>query len=230
MPVAAIGAIATVGAAALSAKAASDQADAAERASAGQNKLANTQADIALEQWNQYKEIYAPLEKQFTQEAFQGGITPETQRAMGLLKRSYGDAQAQGLQMVGAKNAYGGGYEQNMKRELGLREAGDMARLLADTNTENWNRKLQAISLGKGLPTSAMSGLQGAAGSLGQIASMRSGWAQAGMQGAGSAIGNLGMMAMMNPGMFSMGGGAAGASALPGPLNPTMTAGLLGGL
>lgn len=229
MPVAAIGAVATLGAAAISASAASDQAKAAERASAGQNRLANTQADIAMEQWNQYKEVYAPYEKQFINEAFQEGMTPETQRAMGVLKRGYGDAATQGLQMVGARNAYGSGYEANMKRELGLREANDMARLLADTNTENWNRKLQAISLGKGLPTSAMSGLQGAAGSLGQIASMRAGWAQAGMQGAGSAIGNLGMMMMMNPGMFSMGTPAA-ASSMPSVFNPTTTAGLMGGL
>ena len=135
----------------------------------------NTQARIANEQWQRYKEVYAPLESSMVKEA-QNYDSPEN------YAKAAGEAQA-------TVSSQFGKARERLSRTPGLDPSSpgatasmaglDLAQAATDATQQNaarqkvkdvaYARKTDAISLGKGLPAMASSALgQSANASLAQ--------------------------------------------------------------
>lgn len=156
--------IATVGGAML---ADDNGAGAANDAAADANRV---QAQIARDQWNRYKEIYAPLEDSMVKDA-QNYDTPEQ------YAKAAGDASAtvssqfskarERLTRTPGLDPSSGAYQSSL---VGL----DLAQAANDATQQNaarqkvkdvaYARKTDALSLGKGLPAQASSALASSAG------------------------------------------------------------------
>jgi len=135
----------------------------------------NTQAQISKEQWQRYKELYAPLESSMVKEA-QNYDSPEN------YAKAAGEAQA-------TVSSQFGKARERLSRTPGLDPSSpgatasmaglDLAQAATDATQQNaarqkvkdvaYARKTDAISLGKGLPAQASAGLaQSANNSLAQ--------------------------------------------------------------
>ncbi len=169
--VAAIGAVGAIGAAAISA---SSQPDTSGMNNAAEN-ASNTQAQIAQDQWNDYKTNFQPLEGKFVAQA-NNWTSPEN------YAKAAGDAAATvNSQFGAAKDALArtpgmdpssGAYQAGMTN-LGLSQAANsaVAQNTARQNVQNQGIAMQenALSLGKGLPATASSSAGSAAYGLSSL-------------------------------------------------------------
>jgi len=156
------------GASLLASKSASDDAsDAADRQGAATDK----QSRIAQEQWDMYKQTYAPLEKEFVDKSRQG-ITPDidgvTGRASADVVQSFDKTRESTNRTMGR---YGinpnSGRFTSSNRDLDIAQAGNEAGAVNRARTNEINRaddvgysRIQsAVNAGKGIPSSVNSQL-----------------------------------------------------------------------
>ncbi len=124
-----------------------------------------TQAQIAADQWDRYKEMYSPLEDAYVKDAQSYGSTADYDRAAG-------DASA-------TVSSQFGKARERLSRTPGLDPSSpaftasmaglDMAQAANDAVSQNaarkgvtdtaWAKKTDALSMGKGLPAQASSAL-----------------------------------------------------------------------
>ena len=157
----------------------------------GASDAAGLQAQIAGEQWDRYNEVYDPLERSLVRDA-QNYDTPEAyQRAAGdasaTVSSQFGKARDR-LNRTPGLDPSSAGYSANL---MGL----EMAQAATDATQQNaarqrvrdtaYARKTDALSLGKGLPAQAMTGLNSATTGLGNIATQQGNLALSQAQGAG---------------------------------------------
>lgn len=153
----------------------------------------NLQAQISRDQWNRYKEIYEPLERQMVDEA-QDYASPENYaKAAGeasvTVSQQFSKARDR-LTRTPGLDPSSGAYQASL---VGL----DLAQAANDATQQNlarktvtdtaYARKQSMLGLGKGLDTTAASGLSSAAYANQSLA--RAGQQQANQQAA--AIGNI---------------------------------------
>jgi len=158
-------AVATVGGALL---ADDNGAEAANNAAADANAL---QAQISRDQWNRYKEIYEPLERQMVDEA-QDYASPENYakaagEASATVSQQFSKARDR-LTRTPGLDPSSGAYQSSL---VGL----DLAQAANDATQQNlarknvtdtaYVRKQSALALGKGLDATAASGLASSASS-----------------------------------------------------------------
>lgn len=161
---------ATVGAAAIGGLMNRSANKAAKNANNAAADSARLQTEIAREQWDRYKSVYAPLEDSYVQEAQQFGSPENYARAAGdasaTVASQFGKAREQLMRTPGLDPS-SGAYQAGMTN-LGLSEAASNAvqQNAARMNVQNtaFDRKTNALSLGKGLPAQASAGLGSAAG------------------------------------------------------------------
>ncbi len=165
----------------------------AERANDAAADASRLQAQIAREQWDRYKTMYEPLEQRFVNES-QNYDSPENfQRAAGeasaTVASQFAKARSQ-LERTPGMDPSSGAYQAGMVN-LGLGQAA------ADATQQNAARQMvrdkarayetDALSLGKGLPAGAMTGLSSA--SSNSLAQAQFGLGQANREA--TAIGGL---------------------------------------
>lgn len=187
-------AAAVVGSAVVGGVASSSAANKAAKASKAATDANSYQGEIASDQWNTYKEIYQPLEKEMvadaqkydSKEAYdkaatsaQATVSTQLGLAKERLTRTPGldpsSAAAQAAQVnLELKGAALGATSQNQAREAVTDKA--------------YARKLDAVGLGKGLSTNATTGLASAAATSQQIAASQ-------MQQANTSAANAGSLA-----------------------------------
>lgn len=162
-------------------------------ANAAATDAQRTQAEIAKDQWNTYKEIYQPLEKAYANDA--QSFASDANR-----ERHAGQAQATTAQQFGLAR-------DRLSRTPGLDPSSaayassvaglDMQQAAAGAVGQNaarnrvddmgWARRTDALSLGKGLPAQASAGLA----QVGQLANARAQAGTANANAQGAAIGQL---------------------------------------
>lgn len=151
------------------------------------------QAQISRDQWNRYKEIYEPLERQMVDEA-QDYASPENYakaagEASATVSQQFSKARDR-LTRTPGLDPSSGAYQSSL---VGL----DLAQAANDATQQNlarknvtdtaYSRKQSALGLGKGLDATAASGLASSASS--NLSLARAGQQQANQQAA--AIGNV---------------------------------------
>lgn len=192
MSVVSAAAVVGIGTSLYSASKSGKTADAAARGADAQAALGHRQADMAEDQYNRYKEIYDPLERGIVDDAARGiDAGKYVGKAMADVGQQFSaqrDALTREMGRYGLNPA--SGRWQGARRQLGLAEALGKAQAANTTrmavDDANWSRKMSAISLGKGLPTNAMSGMGSAAATMGSAAGTNMGLAQAQGKDAGS--------------------------------------------
>lgn len=159
--------VGTVGSAVVGSALADDYgAEGANDAAADSTRL---QAQIARDQWNRYKEIYAPLEQKYVDEAMNYDSPENYSRAADeastTTSSQFGKARDR-LKRTPGLDPSSAGYSSAM---VGL----DLAQAATDSTQQNaarqrvrdtaYARKTDALSLGKGLPANAASTLSSVA-------------------------------------------------------------------
>ena len=182
-------AVSTIGGALMSRKGTNAQNAAADAAS--------LEAQISREQWERYKQIYAPLEDKFVQESFDYDAP-----------RNY--ALAAGEASADVSSAYGK-MRDRIARTPGLDPSSaafqsamvglDMSQAAMDATMQNrarlrvrdtaYDRKRTALALGKGLDATAAAGAGNSARTLGNIASNQYEQASEAASGLGKLTSNL---------------------------------------
>lgn len=169
-------------------------AEAANNAAADSTTL---QAQIARDQWNKYKEIYEPLEKQMVAES-QQYATPENYakaagEASATVSNQFGKARDR-LTRTPGLDPSSAAYQSSL---VGL----DLAQAATDATAQNaarqgvtdtsYARKQAALGLGKGLDTTASAGLSRSAETSRMLG--LAGQNQANLQaaGAGKIVSNI---------------------------------------
>lgn len=173
------------------ARASSKAAKAAQKGADAQTILGMEQAEMAREQWDRYKELYDPLERGLLSEAERG---VDADKYIGRATTDVGqqfamqrDATNRNMARYGINPA--SGQFQGANRQLGIAEAlgksqaANTTRMAVDD--ANWGRKVDAMSLGKGLPAGASAGMSSAANSMAGAANTQMGMAQASGNNAG---------------------------------------------
>ena len=165
-------------------------AEAANNSVADANAL---QAQISRDQWNRYKEIYEPLERQMVDEA-QDYASPENYakaagEASATVSQQFSKARDR-LTRTPGLDPSSGAYQSSL---VGL----DLAQAANDATQQNlarknvtdtaYSRKQSALALGKGLDATAASGLASSASS--NLVLAQAGNQQAGQQAA--ALGRI---------------------------------------
>lgn len=160
-----IGGVATVASAAIGASSSSGSSSANDAAANAQD----VQSQIAADEWNTYKQTYLPLEQTMVQDAQNYASPANYEKAAGDAKstvESQFDAQKASLARTPGMDPSSGAYQAGMT-SLGLQEAASSATAqnAARTNVTNtaFDRELNAVSLGKGLPATASSAASSAA-------------------------------------------------------------------
>lgn len=217
----------TVGSAVVGGLASESASRRAARAQQGASDAAKIQADIAKEQWDRYKSIYAPLEDKYAQEAQDFGSDANFAKAAGDASATVSDQFTKARQRLARTpglDPSSAGYAASL---TGL----DLAQAATDATQQNaartgmqdraWARKTDALSLGKGLPAQASAGLSSASNNLSNIASSQLGYASQIGAGIGSLGGNIVNMGMQNgwfakPGLDTTGLGMQSINALEG--------------
>ena len=157
----------------------------------------NLQAQISREQWDRYKQIYAPLEQDFVNEA-QGYDSAEN------FSRAAGEASADVSSQFGK-------MRERLARTPGLDPSSaafqssavglDMAQAATDATMQNtarqrvrdtaYSRKAGALAMGKGLDTQAAAGAGSAARGLADLAGTQRQNASSAAQGLGNFASSL---------------------------------------
>jgi hypothetical protein len=201
--------------------AAGKQASATREAAAGQQMIEAQQLDMAKQQWQRYLDTYAPLENEYVDEARGAGSIANQNKAAGQVNA----ANAAAFNNARSQLAKSGVNPQSQKY---LQQSGaiDLAEAASSATGQNDAREkviargdakmTNALSLGKGMPASAMSGL-GAASATGsgvmgqQIAAANSQYAHEanGIGQFGQALGGLTQSKAFQSWLGSGSGGAA---------------------
>lgn len=158
--------VAVVGSVVVASMQDTSSADAANDAAADANR---TQTQIANDQWNTYKEVYQPLEKSIVADASNYDSPENYAKAAGnanaTVSSEFGKAR-DALTRTPGLDPSSASYQAGMT-QLGLAQAANGAvaqnaarQGVADTA---YQRKMNALSLGKGLPASASAGLSNSA-------------------------------------------------------------------
>ena len=168
--------ISTVGGALISRK----SNKSADKAADSANYAANMQADIAQDQWDRYKNVFAPLEQEMVSDARDSASDWEYARAASQASADVGAQYGKAVDRLNripgmdpSSAMYGhsiAGLE--MDRAAADATAQNVAR--AGVDTLSYQKKNDALSLGKGLPANAVSGMSNAASAYGNIASTQS--------------------------------------------------------
>lgn len=163
----------------LGADAAGDAADAQNDAAGLQAEIARQQLAFAREQWDYYKQHYQPLEQEILGIAREAG-SPEEQeaaagRAVADVRQQYGisrDSYRRGLERYGLNPADPTYASMMLDTNLGEAAASAGAANMARDNERNsgYTKMIQALSLGKGLPTDASANMARAGASAGGAA------------------------------------------------------------
>lgn len=180
------------------------------------NNAVNLQSQIAAEQWQRYKDVYAPLESQYVKEAQNFGSDANYARAAG-------DASATVSQQFGkARDRLG--RTPGLDPSSAAFQAGmtglDLAQAASDATAQNaartnvrdtaFARQGTALSMGKGLDGAAASGLGSAASNQLQLARYNQGQATneaAGLgQFAGQILNTPGLQDAISSGVKKIGG------------------------
>ena len=194
------------------------QANAAEDAAEAQQDIANKQLDMSEEQYDRYLEIYDPLERQMVQEAQD---EPNYEQLMG----QYGAETAKqfdtsweimqrNANRLGADPTSGSyqemGKDYAIQRALGMADARNKARM--DASRDAWNKKQNAVSLGRGIPATALQGMSSAANTMGANSALQYGQAANTAQGAANLVGQVGNSFGLNSNqsLLNFGGVASG--------------------
>lgn len=195
-------------------------AEAANNAAADANML---QAQIARDQWNKYKEIYEPLERQMVDES-QDYANPENYakaagEASATVSQQFSKARDR-LARTPGLDPSSGAYQSSL---VGL----DLAQAANDATQQNlarknvtdtaYARKQSALGLGKGLDTTAASGLASSANS--NLSLARVGQQQASQQAA--AIGRITDRVFSSPTMSNWLNGTSVTTTKPAALVDT---------
>ena len=154
-----------------------------------QERLAGIQGQIALEQWNRYKQKFAPFENKLMREV---GAPVERQPgflgAMGALERGYGDTAASLRRTMAGRYPSGAGMEGLTQQSLALNKSRAKGAIYNQFSQSRLGNMMGVANLGRGLPASAQSGIGSAAGIYGNIANLQN----MGNQNAASAWGSTG--------------------------------------
>lgn len=169
----------------------------AEGANDAAANATNLQAQIAREQWNKYKEIYEPLEKQMVDEA-QDFANPENYakaagEASATVSSQFGKARDR-LTRTPGLDPSSAAYQSSL---VGL----DLAQAANDATAQNvarqgvtdtaYARKQAALGLGKGLDTTASAGLSRSAETSRMLGLASQQQANAEAQGFGKLTSNV---------------------------------------
>jgi hypothetical protein len=172
-------------------------ADRAEEMSNKQAQSADTQMALANEQWNKYLELYGPLEEELVNESRDYGSeankTKAAEEAAGQVASSYSNLR-QRLNSTPGLDPSSDRY-QKMLAKMSIAEAANSASAQTgarrQVEQEGRARKLDAMSLGKGLPANASSSLAQATGTYGQIARQADNQASQQGYGFGRMVGDV---------------------------------------
>jgi len=159
----------TLGAAAIGAASSRGASKAAARASQASSDAAGLQARIAAEQWDKYNEIYDPLERQVVKEAQQYDTPEQYAREAGdasaTVASQFGKARER-LARAPGLDPSSGAFQAGMTGLELSQAATDATQQNAARNKVRdtaYARRVDALSLGKGLPANASTGLASAA-------------------------------------------------------------------
>jgi hypothetical protein len=181
----------TLGAAAIGAASSRSANKAAARASQASADATGLQAQIAAEQWDKYNEIYDPLERQIVKESQQYDTPEQYAREAGdasaTVASQFGKARER-LARTPGLDPSSGAFQAGMTGLELSQAATDVTQQNAARNKVRdtaYARRLDALSLGKGLPANASTGLASAAATNRAIANdqMRLGMDQAASAG-----------------------------------------------
>lgn len=138
----------------------------------GQNEAARKMAEIAGEQWDRYKQVYAPIEDKYVTDA-QNYDTPEQREkaaaaANADVTQGYDDQRSQqerqlasyGISPDSGKFAV---VNDRLRGQEAAQEAAAQNNARQQVQNTGWARRTDALSLGKGLPASATAGLNASA-------------------------------------------------------------------
>jgi len=154
-----------------------------------QEYLAQIQGQIALEQWNRYKSKFAPFENKLMREV---GAPVERQpgflAAMGSLERGYGDTAASLRRTMAGRYPSGSGMEGLTQQSLALNKPRAKGSIYNQFSQSRLGNMMNVANLGRGLSSSAQSGISSASNIYGDIANLE----QMGNQNAASAWGSTG--------------------------------------
>lgn len=212
-------AVATVGGALLSNKSNNAAAN-ANNAAADATAL---QSQIAADQWNRYKEMYAPLEQSYVNEA-QNYDNPENfakaaGEAQATVSSEFGKARS-ALERTPGLDPSSGAYQAGMTN-LGLAEAaqGAVQQNAARQRVKDtaYARKTDALSLGKGLPADASRALSSAASTNLSLANA----SQAQANGQAGAFGRITDRVFSSPSMSKWINGSG--TSTPQTIDPAST-------
>lgn len=139
----------------------------------GQNEAAKTMAEIAKEQWGNYKENYQPMEKRYVQDAENYDTAARREqyagRANADVTQAYDDQRGQqnrqlaqyGISPDSGKFAV---VNSRLRGQQAAQQAAAQNTSRQQVENTGWARKTDALSLGKGLPAQASAGLAAAGG------------------------------------------------------------------
>lgn len=153
---------------------------AAKKASAAQqgaSDAAAQQAAIAQEQWDNYKQTYQPLERELVADAREFDSPERYREAAGQaaadVNSQFGLARDRLMRQPGFDPSSAAAQSGMVGLELSQAASGATAQNAARRNVRDtaWARKVDAMSLGKGLPAQASSMLSSSANTMGNIAS-----------------------------------------------------------
>lgn len=168
----------------------------------GQEAMYGKIADIAGQQWDFYKEFYQPFEGALINEAKNAGSAADFQRAASEAKTdvstAYANARAgtnRELMSMGVNPNSGKFISANRGMDIkqAAAEAGWQNFARKQVRDEAWAKKAGMLSMGKGMPAQAQSGLGSAAGGLANIANAKAQQEAQEMAGIGTAVG-MGVM------------------------------------
>lgn len=194
----------------------------ASKAQQGASDAAAQQAQIAGEQWDKYLELYEPLEKKMVQKADQYDSPENYAKASGDAAATVSNEFTKARDTLGRTpglDPSSGAFQAGMTN-LGLGEAATSAtqqnaarQKVTDTA---WARNVDAMSLGKGLPAQASSGLASASSTLNGVAANQQNLASNQANAAGQFVSNLSSAWLKNNGTQAP---APVTSVTPTPVN-----------
>jgi hypothetical protein len=169
-------AAAIIGSAVIGGVASNSASRRAARAQQGASDAAAQQAEIAREQWDTYKETYQPLERRLVADAQQFDSPERYAEAAGEaaadVNSQFGLARERLSRQPGFDPSSAAAQSSMVGLELSQTAAGATSQNTARRNIRDtaWARKVDAMSLGKGLPAQASSMLNSSANTMGNIA------------------------------------------------------------
>lgn len=166
----------TIAAAVIGAVASNSASKKAAKAQQGASDAAAQQAAIAQEQWDTYKQTYQPLEKRLVADAQEFDSPERYAEAAGQaaadVNSQFGLARERLSRQPGFDPSSASAQAGMVGLELSQAASGATAQNAARRNIRDtaWARKVDAMSLGKGLPAQASSMLSSSANTMGNIA------------------------------------------------------------